>query len=88
MPAQDRKVVFDVLAPDLTGPYKVWLDKDSVNYTRYFASGVRARWEFSSSMVLTLQWEKTKDGATFVRLREVVADNWHPELLPAQKKRK
>lgn len=88
VPAQDRKVVFDVLAPDQTGPYKVWLDKDSVNYTRHFASGVRSRWEILSRMVLTLQWEKTQDGAAFVRLREVVADNWHPELLPAQKKRK
>jgi hypothetical protein len=34
-------------------------------------------------MVITCQWEKTDKGVQFVRLRDVVADSWHPEMLPA-----
>ena len=62
----------------------MWTDKDSVTYAKYFATGERADWRVSSMMVLTLQWEKDAGGAEYVRLREVVADTWHPAKLPAK----
>ena len=82
VPNQDRRVVFDISPPDGTGPYKMWMDKDSAAYSKYFATGDRTRWEISSMMVVTLEWEKTETGAAFVRLRDVVADTWHPGMLP------
>lgn len=83
IPERDTKECLEVIAPDTTGPFPLWLDKSSVNYTKYFAKGERARWDISSMMVLTLQWEKTSKGAQYVRLRDVIADSWHPALLPA-----
>ncbi len=82
VPNQDRRSVFDLSPPDGTGPYKLWIDKDSVAYSKHFATGDRTRWEISSMMVVTLEWEKTETGATFVRLRDIVADTWHPGMLP------
>ena len=84
VPGQDRKVVFDLRSPSDTGPWKIWTDNDSVTYAKYFATGERADWRVSSMMVLTLQWEKDAGGAEYVRLREVVADTWHPAKLPAK----
>jgi hypothetical protein len=82
VPNQSGKVVFDIRPPDGTGPWKMWADKNSVAYTRNFTSEQGARWDISSVMVLTLQWEKAPNGAEYVRLRDVVADSWHPDMLP------
>lgn len=82
VPDQDKRIVFDVSPPDASGPYKMWLDKDSAAYKKYFATGERTKWEISSMMVLSLRWEKAATGAEFVQLNEVVADTWHPAMLP------
>ncbi len=82
VPNQDGRVVFDISPPDASGPYKMWLNKDSEACKKYFATGQRTKWEISSMMVLSLQWEKAANGAEFVRLHDVVADTWHPAMLP------
>ncbi len=82
VPNQDRREVFDISPPDSTGPYKIWADKGSAAYSKYFGTGERTKWNISSMMVLTLQWEKTDKGVEFIRLHDVVADTWHPAMLP------
>lgn len=82
VPTQDRREVFDINSPDGAGPYKMWADKNSAVYSKYFAAGERTKWDISSMMVLTLQWEKTDKGEEFIRLQDVVADSWHPAMLP------
>lgn len=82
VPNQDRREVFDISPPDGTGPWKMWADKASAVYSKYFATGERTKWDISSMMVLTLKWEKTDQGVEFIRLHDVVADNWHPASLP------
>lgn len=84
VPAQEVKECLEVVGPDTAGPYHLWLDKSSVPYTKFFVKGERTRWDISSMMVLTCQWEKTSKGVEYVRLRDVVADSWHPAMLPAQ----
>jgi hypothetical protein len=81
MPDRERKVVFDINPPDRTGPYKLWVDKNSPIWKKTFAEGDKLPWNQVAMMVLTLQWEKTAQGVAYVRLREVAADSWHPELL-------
>jgi hypothetical protein len=83
VPNQDRKECLEAVAPDTTGPFHLWLDKDSAAWAKFFARGERSRWDISSMMVITCQWERTPKGVQYVRLREVVADSWHPDLLPA-----
>jgi|GEM_PF-5527342 len=83
VPDQDRKEYFIARPPDGTGPFPLWADRDSTAYTRYFSTGERARWDVSSMMVLTLQWERSPGGVEYVRLRDVIADSWHPAMLPA-----
>ena len=85
VPGQDGKVVFDINPSDRTGPYKLWLDKDSAIWTGHFANGDKLAWNTVAMMVLTLQWEKTDKGVEYVRLREVTAETWHPALLAAAK---
>ena len=82
VPNQDRREVFDISPPDSTGPYNMWADKGSAAYSKYFGTGERTKWNISSMMVLTLQWEKTDKGVEFIRLQDVVADTWHPAMLP------
>jgi len=81
VPDKDSKVVFDINPPDRTGPYKLWLDQNSPLWKKTFANGDKLPWNQVAKMVLTLQWEKTAKGAEYVRLREVAADSWHPELV-------
>jgi hypothetical protein len=83
VPDQEKKVVCDILPPENSGPYKLWIDKNSAAYRQYFATGERTDWRVSSMMVLTLQWEKSASGATWVRLQDVAADTWHPSFLGA-----
>ncbi|HEX2749402.1 MAG TPA: hypothetical protein VHM91_15440 [Verrucomicrobiales bacterium] len=83
VPDQDRKECLEVVAPDTAGPFHVWLEKDSAACTRYFSKAERSRWDISTMMVISCQWEKTAKGVQYVRLREVVADSWHPDMLPA-----
>ena len=80
VPDQDGKLVLDVCPPDRSGPYKVWLEKESVAATQHF-SARKFDWDTVAMMVVTLQWEKSADGVEYLRLREVAADSWHPEML-------
>lgn len=80
VPDQDGKLVLDVSPPDRSGPYKVWLDKEGVAAAQHF-SARKFDWNTVAMMVVTLQWEKTAEGVEYIRLREVAADSWHPEML-------
>jgi hypothetical protein len=81
VPDQKEKMVFDINPPDRTGPYKMWLDKDSAAVGRHFRDN-QFGWNTVAMMVVTLKWERTSSGAEYVRLLEVAADSWHPEVLP------
>ncbi len=83
VPEQDKKECLEVVAPDNTGPFTVWLDKKNPDHAKYFAKGERQSWDVSSPLVITCQWEKTDKGAEYVRLTNVLVDSWHPDLLPA-----
>ena len=48
--------------------------------TQHF-SARKFDWDTVAMMVVTLQWEKSADGVEYLRLREVAADSWHPEML-------
>jgi hypothetical protein len=87
VPDQKKKECLGISAPDATGPFTVWLDKDNPDFGRYFAKGDRQRWDVSSPLVITCQWEKTEKGAQYVRVRDVVVDTWHPDLLPDASKK-
>lgn len=80
VPAQERKVVFDVTPPDRSQTFKLWVDKDSEVW-RKDLDGEKFGWNIIAMMVLTLQWEKTADGVKYVRLVKVAGDSWHPELV-------
>lgn len=81
VPDRESRVVFDINPPDRTGPYKVWLDKSSPVWKKTFAGGDKLPWNQVAMMVVMLQWEKTAKGVEYIRLREVAADTWHPEMM-------
>lgn len=83
VPNQDRMRCLELTSPDAATTFKIWAPLDSPVYQRYFANGERARWDVSSRMTLTLEWQKEESGVAWVRLRDVVAESWHPDLLPA-----
>lgn len=83
VPDQKKKIVFDVNPPDRTGPYKLWLNKDSADAKKFFRDD-QLDWNQVMMLVVTLQWEKTPDGKEFVRLHSVAADSWHPEMVASK----
>lgn len=83
VPGQDKMQCFELSSPDAANTFYVWAGLDSQVYRKFFASGERARWDVSSRMTLTLEWQKEESGVAWVRLRDVVAESWHPDLLPA-----
>ncbi len=81
IPNREGKIYFDINPPDRTGPYPLWLDKDSAVWKQDFAGGDKLPWNQLAMMVLKLQWVRTPKGVEYVRLVEVAADSWHPEAV-------
>lgn len=86
VPDQSRKVFFRAYAPDRTTSFPLWLEKDSDAFKKYFAEPEQSHWGMDM-MVLRLQWERTKSGVEYVRIVSVVAENWHPSLLPGSQEK-
>lgn len=82
VPNQKAKECFELFSPDATGSFIAWADHDSQVFRKYFSSGERARWDVSSMMTLTLQWQKAESGVAWVKVQDVVAGSWHPDMLP------
>ena len=85
VPAQDQKLVFEIQPPTTNCAFYAWLDKSSNAYGKYFASGERAGWDATSLVVVRLQWVREEGGVEWVRIADIVAEDWHPDSLPAKR---
>jgi hypothetical protein len=77
VPDQDDKICFAV-EPPVTGYANfVWVDKSSTDIINKL--GERAEFGFISYPVISLRWVKEKNGAAYVKLFQIVADNWRTD---------
>ena len=85
VPVQDQKLVFEIQPPTTNCAFYAWLDKSSNAYGKHFASGERAGWDATSLVVVRLQWVREESGVEWVRIADIVAEDWHPDSLPAKR---
>ncbi len=83
VPDQASRECYKAISPDGSFTATIWADKASPVFQKHL-TGERSSWELETMVVVRLGWDGAAGRPSWVSLRDILAETWHPDQLPPE----